>query len=153
MPWLVEVYLDSQRLTDACISHLLALPSLQRLHLVRTAISDDATSQLSQMKQLTKLNLKGSRVSDEGIARLADLPLLQSLEITDCPITDAAASDLARLQMLNELLASGTKLTGTGIAAHCKHDPNASHCQRTVIALCSGIAVDFNSALSSLSVW
>lgn len=82
-----------------------ALPELKALELIAGAMDvDGQLSDLSKLKQLTRLSLRGFALSDFGIHGLVQLKSLKRLELLDCaPLTLHQIAHLTTLTRLSTL--------------------------------------------------
>jgi len=124
--------------SDAGLSHIAGLTTLERLDLDHTVVTDEGLAGLAKipgilnlrlppqitdagvkhlgtMTSLVKLNLDTTGVTDAGVSHLVNLPALQSLGLNETRVTDAALKDLARCRSLKSLAVVG--LVGPGISA------------------------------------
>lgn len=91
---LVWLNLAGTGVTDAGVKALAGFKNLQRLHLERTSIGDDALAHLAGLGELRYLNLYGTKVSDKGLGALKSLKKLQSLYVWQTGVTEAGAKEL-----------------------------------------------------------
>lgn len=73
-------------------------------------ISDANLTGISAVKTLQRLDLSGTPVSDAGLATLKGLPQLEALDLRDTPITDAGLVHLSGLTKLRYLNLAGTRV-------------------------------------------
>ena len=99
LPTLSRLTLDESRVTDAGLTPLAGLEGLRHLSLQRTAITSDGLASLAGLEQLEELQLDGSyRIDDRAIETLASMTRLTSLGVVDTPLSLAA---LLRLSIRN----------------------------------------------------
>lgn len=102
-------------ITDAGLTHLRELTSLQELQLGNTQASDSGLEFLSRLENLRLLELHGTNVTDRGLRHLNSLTNLRTLDLGDTKITDAGLQQLAGLVNLEELRIGGTQITNGGL--------------------------------------
>jgi hypothetical protein len=95
-PHISVLRLKNTGLTDAGLSHVAKVTTLQRLDLSGTAITDAGLKQLTHLPQLASLNLFGTVITDEGLLALKTLPALTHLFVGQ---TKVSAEGIARLQV------------------------------------------------------
>jgi len=135
-----EISLARTWATDADVERVAATPSVRRLDLSLTYVSDRGIERLKGLAQLEdlnlsaaefitdaaiaflrghrllkRLNLRGTDVTDTSLAYIAELPQLTSLDISFTQITDVGLEHLASLAQLEELNLGGTKISGAGL--------------------------------------
>lgn len=116
-PYLIEV-IDLSHVTTLepeGFRWLKRTPSLRSFHAGESAVTDQVAFELSQLKQLTTLDLGGTSVSNQGVRSLAGLHQLQSLNLRDTRVTDAGLVFVAALTELTYLNLSSTGVTGSGL--------------------------------------
>ncbi|WP_171184273.1 leucine-rich repeat domain-containing protein [Alienimonas chondri] len=82
-----ELNLRGTAFDDKLSRKLTLLPTLRRLHLERTKITDDALVAVGTLEKLEYLNLYGTAVTDAGLPNLRALPDLRSLYLWDTQVT------------------------------------------------------------------
>jgi hypothetical protein len=134
-----DVRLEGSRFVgDACAAALAGFPTLRRVEVHMTGITDVGLQSLSSlplevlwlgpritdaglasiagMTTLRHLDLCAHMVTDAGIAALSNLRNLEILWITRCSVTDKSVPVLAGLQSLKELNVNDTGITSAGLA-------------------------------------
>ncbi len=106
----------ADHVTDAGLRHLSSLTSLERLDLRDSAVTDAGVVHLRSMPNLDSLDLSGSGVSDAGLADLRNLTNLSVLALDRTKISDAGLVNVATLKNLSLLSLSGTSITDAGLA-------------------------------------
>jgi uncharacterized membrane protein len=94
------------------------------LKLGSTKVSDKSLSDISKLKNLTRLNLEHTVVSDAGIAQLKDLKYLEYINLFDTKVTDAGIAALSKLKGLKKVYCWQTKVTLAGVNALKKALPS-----------------------------
>ena len=94
------------------------------LKLGSTKVTDKSLSDISKLKNLTRLNLEHTAVTDAGIAQLKDLKYLEYINLFDTEVTDAGIKELAKLKGLKKIYCWQTKVTIAGVNALKKALPN-----------------------------
>src|SRR6185295_13580343 len=89
---------------------------LTRIDLSSTSVSDAQLSHLSELTSLEKLNLEVTQIGDLGLAALEHLTGLKELNISQTTVSDAGLSKLAGLSQLQILKLAGTLIEGRGLA-------------------------------------
>ncbi len=108
-----EVTIGGEHVNDARVEPIVALPTLRRLRLPQSRITDATLRKLAQTKQLELLDLTDVHsISDSGAASIGEMEHLKELNLMNTPFTDAALPSLAKLQALRKLRLRGTKVTG-----------------------------------------
>ncbi|MCS1407485.1 MAG: hypothetical protein M2R45_00643 [Verrucomicrobia subdivision 3 bacterium] len=87
----IEIDIKNAGISNAGLTHLSSLTSLERLHLEKTKITDEGLSAIKNLKELKYLNLYGTGVSDAGLEQLKGLPNLRNLYLWQTKVTFAAA--------------------------------------------------------------
>ncbi len=110
------VFLDGTRVTDAELSHLAGLTSIERLDLHGTQVTDAGLSHLAGLTTLAWLLLRGTQVTDAGLLHLTGLTSLELLDLSGTQVTDAGLAHLAKSTSLRVLDLSGTQVTDAGLS-------------------------------------
>ena len=101
---LTALALPGAGLTDAALSQLADLLSLESLDLTGSQIMGIGLATLDSQKGLKSLVLARSAFDDAGCRQLAkDLPRLTSLDLSDTRITDAGLESIGALTNLTSL--------------------------------------------------
>jgi Leucine-rich repeat (LRR) protein len=137
---IVAVNLRAGWLSDSDISSLATLPSLSRLDLSLTRISDHGLRELKNAPgiadlnlcyaelitdegllavrtwhHLRRLNLHGTKITDMTLQHLSGMNTLESLDIGFVQVTDVGLDQLTNLSNLRELMLGGNKLSDVGL--------------------------------------
>jgi serine/threonine protein kinase len=112
------IALNRQKVTDAGIAALVALPSVRAvgtIELIDCEAGDEAARHLATLPKLKRLCLNRTRVGNDGVRHLlARVDTLESLRLAHTRVTDGAIDDLARFKLLTELDLAGTAVTTDG---------------------------------------
>jgi Leucine-rich repeat (LRR) protein len=137
---IVAVDLRASWVTDSDLGDLAGLPSLSRLDLSLTRITDHGLQQLKNApgitelnlryaelitdaglvavkgwKRLKRLNLRGTKITDTTLQHLSGVTSLEALDIGFVQVTDVGLDALTSLPNLKELVIGGNKLTDVGL--------------------------------------
>lgn len=82
-------------LPNGFIESLADYPSLERLHLDRTNVSDEELLALKNLQNLNYLNLFGTEISDTSIAVLQSLSNLEKVFLANTAVTNMGATQLS----------------------------------------------------------
>ena len=109
--------LRDTRITDATLARKLgSLPSLEKLDLARTRISNAGIVELAKLTSLRELNLAYAELNDEGLAALSGLRQLERLNLDSTNVTDGGIAVLAGFRQLRHLDMYHSLLTAKGLA-------------------------------------
>jgi internalin A len=101
---------------DDVLSQLHSFDGLQEVYLHSEKISDAGLAHLAQLKNLRKVSVQNAQITDSGVESLKSLSSLNSLDLSGCSkITDEAMDDIATLTNLEELDLTGTGLSSKGM--------------------------------------
>jgi Leucine-rich repeat (LRR) protein len=137
---IVAVDLRASWVTDSDLAGLALLPSLGRLDLSLTRITDHGLQQLKNApgitdltlryaelitdeglvavkgwKYLKRLNLRGTKITDTTLQHLSGVTSLEALDIGFVQVTDVGLDALTSLPNLKHLVIGGNKLTDVGL--------------------------------------
>jgi Leucine-rich repeat (LRR) protein len=84
-PYIVEVELGRTSVTDGCFTTLAKFTHLRALHLEETAVMGTGLSSLTQLPQLSYVNLSGTQVTSAAVAPLASMKNLHHLYLYNTP--------------------------------------------------------------------
>ncbi len=89
-------WLDVSRsaVTDGAAGDISQLTMLTKLHLENTAVTDNALQQFGKLSKLEYLNLYGTDVSDAGLEHLKNLKNLKKLYVWQTGVTEAGVNKL-----------------------------------------------------------
>lgn len=105
MPYVTNLYLAANPITNDGIRYVVPMKKLERLSLWRTGVTDEGLKRIAGMKQLTGLDLHITAVSDDGLARLTNLTSLGEITLPS-RITDDGLTHLGRLPNLRVIKAN-----------------------------------------------
>jgi Leucine-rich repeat (LRR) protein len=118
IPTLRKLNLAHTRITDAGIAHLKPLENVTELNLYYAEyITDMALAHLRGWKRLEVLNLRGVRLTSQAFEHLAQLTALRSLDISFTEIEDDGVEQLSSLIKLESLAIGGNRLSGSGLSS------------------------------------
>lgn len=83
---------NKQSLDDDLVSFLKEFPSLNRLNLANTGITDAGLSALINLVDLKELNLYGTNISDEGLRVLSEVKSIKKVFLWKTKITEEGIS-------------------------------------------------------------
>ncbi len=101
---IIWVRFNSPKVTDQALVFLDFIPTLARIDLSSTNVTDAVFSRFQDLLRLRALNLRSTSITDAGLARLAVLTEIQDLDLSHTAVTDAGLKQLrplARLHTLN----------------------------------------------------
>lgn len=121
--WL-RASLSEQLSADSLMTDLAQLSEqLTWLDLGESATTDQALSNLSSFKNLTRLHLENTQITDEGLIHLKDLTYLEYLNLYGTRVSDKGIQQLAGLKNLKRLYLWQTQVTPDGVAKLQKQLP------------------------------
>lgn len=101
---------------DADLRHLSELPNLSDLDLSLTHITDQGMSELRNLPGITDLNLYFAEyVTDEGLAAIKDWKKLRTLNLHGTKVSDTALEHIAGITTLESLNVGSTLMTDVGL--------------------------------------
>jgi hypothetical protein len=112
-PFGLDLY--NTEVTDDGLKELSNLRNLTTLNLSRTNVTDAGLKELANLKNLTTLYLHETKVTNVGMKELAKLKNLTVLNLGDTKVTDAGVKELANLKSLTTLDLSHTEVTDAGL--------------------------------------
>lgn len=115
VPTLRRVYLWKTSVTDAGVAHLADLPELESLGITGSHITSAALADLKRLSRLASLNLENTDVDDAGLAHLASMGQLSHLHLKGCLVSDAGLKHLQPLESLTYLDLTDTRVTDEGL--------------------------------------
>lgn len=112
---LINLDLNGQPITDACLVVAERNPNLTHLDLSETAITDEGLRTLSKLQQLQVLKLRRTRITSAGLQHLQGLKDLCHLNLEGTAIDDSAIQLLVEWRSLRGMNVRGTQLTPQGV--------------------------------------
>jgi hypothetical protein len=103
-------------LPATAFAQLAACHHLTYLNLRAKPEIDDVLEYVARVPSLKKLDLANSAVTDVGLARLKSLPHLEELDLSGCKITDALLDQLRGMKCLRSLNLNLTPVTPAAVA-------------------------------------
>jgi Leucine-rich repeat (LRR) protein len=110
------VNLDNNPIGDRGMSYLSQLPQLSHLDLSGTKVTDQGLSALTSCPWLDYLSLRKVAIDGSGLKHLRGAYRLSTLKLSETPVRDEQLRQLPHLPELSYLELSGTKLNGSGLA-------------------------------------
>ncbi len=109
--------LYGQHLDPDGFQNVVGKMKLTCLHLSHSDADEKIFNTVAKMPSIKKLVLKNTKVTDQSLAKLARLPQLTELVLDDCKITDVGVASLADSPKLSHLGLSHTDhVTGKGLS-------------------------------------
>ena len=116
IPTLARLDLSETRITDHGLRQLKDAPAIADLNLrYAELITDEGLSALKTWKHIEKLDLEGTKITDNTLQHLSAIPSLESLNLGYVLVTDSGLEALTSLANLKELTLGGNKLTDAGL--------------------------------------
>ncbi len=113
---LKKLTLWGQNINNESVKALEALPNLENLTFMKTAIDDEGLAFLPNFKSLKALNLRGcDKITDAGMAHVAKIPNLNNLALLYTLINDDGIVNLKGLKLRALDVRGLTTLTGTSL--------------------------------------
>ena len=125
-PMLEEIDLSRCPIGDAGLVSISDLPSLRRLVLAGTKVSDDGLKAL-RPGSLRTLDLSGTKITDAGLKYLCKPGIaerLTELNLADTAVTDNAVEYLRKMPRLKTLRLTGTTISDQGVEKLRQSLPN-----------------------------
>ncbi|HEY4260387.1 MAG TPA: hypothetical protein VGM98_09510, partial [Schlesneria sp.] len=120
---LVGALLEGEHVGDDLVIVASKVPSLQRLSLIDSRVSDHGIRSLRSLQKLTSLNVSRATLSGESLAAMAEFPVLRELRLDGGEwLRDDHLVELARLNNLEILSLADTNVTTIGLE-HLRHLP------------------------------
>lgn len=114
-----EIKAANSKVTDHGMALIHKLPSLQRLDLVGTTVSDKGCESIGKVSSLEELTLSGGLISDVGMAHLANLTQLKKLVVNGTKIGLAGWEIIGQLPALEEIWIQQSSLNDEAMDALC----------------------------------
>jgi hypothetical protein len=90
------VWCEGQKITDAIMIPICSLPTLKRLDLLETCVSDAAIDRIGQLSNLKSVTLEGSTIGDEGLRQFSSIKTLLLLDLRGTKVTNTAVAELQK---------------------------------------------------------
>ena len=118
IPTLVKIDLSHTRISDEGMLHLKPAKQIVDLNLYYAEqITDQGMAAIRDWKNLRHLNLRGTRVSNGTMAIIGTLPQLETLDIANTQVTSVGWDAMGSLTHVKELALSFSSYTGSsGVA-------------------------------------
>lgn len=113
----IELDLQSARITRSGLETLVHFPKLQKLNLASCPLIGVDWEPIAKLTQLEWLSAASSGLTDDSLQFLAPLTQLKHLNMADTQITDHAFRHLVTLSELEELDVTGCRLSGACLEA------------------------------------
>lgn len=126
LPTIEKIDLNASNITDDGLIALKKLPKLRSLSLNSTSISNAALEHIQEIPTLERLRLFSVRVTDDGLENLSRLAQLKILDLSQTQVTDAGLVHLESLKALEELDLRNTQVTEAGANKLRKKLPTAN---------------------------
>ena len=117
-PEIVAVKLKGDKIADANLARLPALPGLLKLDLQDAQVTSDGLKHIAQWRNIRTLNLGNTKVTD--ITPLAELPHLESLLLNFSQVRGKHLAGLSQLKNLKELGAGYIQVTDPDVVEIAK---------------------------------
>src|SRR5437879_6611367 len=101
------------KMTDADLTNIQQMTSLETLNLESAEVSNDGIQALGTLRRLRELDLTWTNVSDLSV--ISHLTNLEKLSLHCCPIRDEQLQHLAHLTRLRELQLGFSEVTDAGL--------------------------------------
>ena len=122
IPTITKLDLAETRITDLGFQHLKKLPAVTDVNLYYAELlGDEALAAMKTWKNLKTLNARGTKITDAGLANLAGLPI-EAIDVGYSLFTDGGFEHLAALPKLTSIAVGGNKVTDVGLNTLSDHD-------------------------------
>jgi len=112
LPSLERLDLSHTRITDQGLLRLRSCTSVRDLDLYYAEqITDEGMAAVRDWMKLERVNLRGTKITDTTLQLLATLPAIRAVDVGYAQITDSGLQHLGALSGLRELAFGGNKLT------------------------------------------
>ena len=146
---IAEVSLARTWATDEDLSYVADIPTVKRLDLSFTLITDKGVKELEQLRQLEELNLETAEaLTDASMNYVKNIPTLRKLNVRGVDITDVGMPAIAQMTGLRSLDLSHTMLEDVGL----EHLPALSELEELYLGgdMITGINLNFLKLLPKL---
>lgn len=111
----VEVLILNGNFTDSACGIISNLSNLTYLDLTQCHVTDAGLAQVPSLAQLETLILNGTEITSESMQSIVQLKRLTELYLGDTAIDDSAIEHFQGLQQLEKLFIKGTRITPEGV--------------------------------------
>jgi len=146
---IAEVSLARTWATDEDLAYVARIPTLKRLDLSFTLVTDKGIKELEQLRQLEELNLETAEaLTDASMNYVKNIPTLRKLNVRGVDITDVGMPAIAEMTALRSLDLSHTMLEDVGL----EHLPALSDLEELYLGgdMITGINLNFLKLLPKL---
>lgn len=144
---LVGAMLEGAHIGDDLVIVASKVPSLQRLSLIDSGVSDHGIRSLRSLQKLSSLNVSRANLTSESLIAMVEFPVLRELRLDGGEwLRDDHLIELARLKNLEILSLADTNVTTTGLE-HLRHLPKLRY---LLLERCRNITDDSVDDLISL---
>ncbi len=117
LPALETLFVDTTRVSDVGVQHLVGNTTLVDFSCMATEVTDEGLKSVGQLKTLQVLGLgETKRITDAGLAWLSGLSNIRSLYLPGLAITDKGLAHLRGMKELRRLVLADTPVDGSGFA-------------------------------------
>lgn len=114
---LIGAALEGDQIDDNVVVAASKVPSLQRLSLIDSRVTDQGIKALLSLRKLTSLNLSRTSISGEALNVLAEFPALRELRLDGCEwLRDEHLTALSRMSNLEIVSLADTQVTMRGVS-------------------------------------
>jgi Leucine-rich repeat (LRR) protein len=115
IPTITKLDLAETRITEVGFQQLKKLPAVTDVNLYYAELlGDEALAAMKGWKHLKSLNVRGTKITDAGLANLAGLPI-ESIDVGYSLFTDGGFEHFAALPKLTSIAVGGNKVTDVGL--------------------------------------
>ncbi|MGZ5134733.1 MAG: c-type cytochrome domain-containing protein [Flavitalea sp.] len=93
---LISLKVEGEQIDDSSVSIISQYPSLRRVHLTNTRVTDKGLAFLVSLKELHTLNLVGTSVTAKGLLALSKLKNLEHLYLNQTPISSVEQVEIKK---------------------------------------------------------
>ncbi len=111
LPYLMVLQVYGANIGDQSLLHLHGAKELYELYLTSDRFSNAAIASASKIASLTQLSLVGGQIDDDGLHPLSELPQLRHLDLSSTQITSRSVERIGQFPALEVFVARSTQLT------------------------------------------